>query len=433
MRTVSGRRLVLAAALAALLGSPVSEALGQTYLDLAQFEQRFGSAIGPVDRSVLGFLSLTERFSFNALLGGPGGVSEFRSFTDEARSVVDTVPIPSGSISVAYTFDPALETFVRWERPLAPAISQNARTNGRNVLTLGVSSSYLDFQQFNDSEHDDAIFTAGETITFPGVSELEGFSVRDVLYYNFKLRQQVWGFAFQFGVLDNLDVGVLVPLIDLDFRGKAIDAFAVRQPDGSVTLVDLTTLQVGRNVPGGFESLQQADFQFLAYPGIRHQESRADVGDVLLRAKYFLGATGPLDWGVLFGTWLPTGDDDDLFGVGSVRFDPRLIVSAGGPRLAAHFNGGYHADADESARNRFDYSVGGELAVTSWMTLVVDQISRIGIEGETQVRKFEIAPGVKVNPADDVVLGFNAIVPLNREGLTTEWTPNGIAEVSARF
>jgi hypothetical protein len=49
------------------------------------------------------------------------------------------------------------------------------------------------------------------------------------------------------------------------------------------------------------------------------------------------------------------------------------------------------------------------------------------------IHKFEIVPGIKVNPYKDLVFGFNAIVPLNREGLTTDWTPNGTAEVSYHF
>jgi hypothetical protein len=49
------------------------------------------------------------------------------------------------------------------------------------------------------------------------------------------------------------------------------------------------------------------------------------------------------------------------------------------------------------------------------------------------IHKFEIVPGIKLNPYKNLVFGFNAIVPLNREGLTTDWTPNGTAEVSYHF
>lgn len=422
----TGSRLwgVPSAAVLAILTLFVAEPRAQEFIDLDEFENRFDEVLGPVDRSIIGFLSLTERFSFNALLGlGTGGVESFRTFTDEARAVIDTVPIPSGSTSVTYLFDPALETFVRRELPLAPAISQNARTNGRNILTLGVSYSYLDFQKFDDFEHDNAIFEAGSALPLGG-----GFALRDILYFNFKLRQQVYAFAMQFGLLDNLDIGVFVPLIDLDFRGKAIDMFVLENPDGSVTAF----MGSGRTVPS-IKDLRQSDFFGLNFPGIQRSEHRTDVGDVILRTKYFFGSAGPVDFGALLGVSLPTGDEDDLFGVGAVRFDPRMLISSAGERVAVHVNAGYHADVEETDRDRVDYAGGGEVRVTRWLTLLVDQIGRIGVSGATQVRKFEVIPGVKLNPYGDVIVGFNAIVPLNREGLTTEWTPNATGEVTVRF
>ena len=44
-----------------------------------------------------------------------------------------------------------------------------------------------------------------------------------------------------------------------------------------------------------------------------------------------------------------------------------------------------------------------------------------------------IVPGIKVNPYGTVVIGFNAIVPLNQSGLRTDFTPNGTLEVSTVF
>src|SRR5262249_39365795 len=95
---------------------------------------------GRFDNNIQGFFN----FITNGVFGGElpqqlgfQGFSQleqgFQEFVNEAGASVDEVPIPSGSVSVAYEFDPKLETFVRVERPLAPALSQNARTNGRRV------------------------------------------------------------------------------------------------------------------------------------------------------------------------------------------------------------------------------------------------------------------------------------------------------------
>ena len=106
-----------------------------------------------------GFFSVAQRYTGTAILQGAGvpafqGLSttipEFQTFANEAQGSLDGVPIPSGSISMLYTFDPKLEIFTPVERPMAPAISQDAPTNGRNMLTFGFSYSYLDYTHFND-------------------------------------------------------------------------------------------------------------------------------------------------------------------------------------------------------------------------------------------------------------------------------------------
>ncbi len=63
----------------------------------------------------------------------------------------------------------------------------------------------------------------------------------------------------------------------------------------------------------------------------------------------------------------------------------------------------------------------------------MDQVARLEYFGDDQVRKFEVVPGVKINVVRDWVIGFNAIVPLNREGLTTNFTPNVLMDASVVF
>ena len=423
IRMIRTCSLILLVAAGTLCAIPRVTA-AQEFITLDDFNDQLPQ-LGHFDQSIVGFLSAVERFSFASILGGTTatGVPEFRTFTDEARSALDAVPVPSGSTSVAYTFDPKLETFVRWERPMSPAISQNARTNGRRVLAFGVSYSYIDYQKFDDFDHDNVIVSAGDFGT-AGV-------IQDILYFNFKLRQQVYGFSAQFGVLDNLDLGIFIPVIDLDFRGKAIDQpFVLIQPATGSFLVPLFASP--RAIPS-VSDIKQSDFFGLPYPGIRFSKNETGIGDLILRAKYYIGSTGPLDFGTSLNSSLPTGDQDNLFGVGSVRFDPRILISTATPAFAMHINGGYHADVDNGDRDRVDYGAGGEVQVTRWMSLLVDQVGRVGVRGDPQVRKFEIIPGVKINPYGGMVVGFNAIVPLNREGLTTDWTPNGVVDASFVF
>ncbi len=362
----------------------------------------------------------------------------FSDFIDEARTSIDGVPIPSGSTSVAYLWDEKLETFVRSTRPLAPAISQNARTNGRHVLTMGFSYSHVDYDQFNDDDTGRSVFSAGEI----PVVFLDGSpgTARDVLLYETDLKEHIYSFSVQFGVLENLDVGVFVPIVDMKFRSRAIDRFFLQDP-ATGEQVAANVIPIGNaflfledpTVPR-FRSIK--DIQRSAFAnqvGIRHEVDKMGIGDLVVRTKYFIGSVGPAELGGLVGVSVPTGDEDNLLGTGSVRVDPRVVVAVAGDRISAHVNAGYHADMDENDRDRVDYSVGGELKLLERVTFLIDQVGRLEVRGTTKTRKFEIVPGIKVNPFRDLVFGFNGIVPLNREGLTTRITPNAVVDATLVF
>jgi hypothetical protein len=436
----------------ALVVVPSAHAQKTQYVPLDQIQQQFGNFFDPVDKSITGFFSVAERFTGTALLQRAGvpafqglstNIPEFQTFATEAQGSLDGVPIPSGSISVLYAFDPKLEIFAPVERPMAPAISQNAPTNGRNMLTFGFSYSYLDYTHFNDFDHDNVFFSVSRGIPFSALGVNVPADLVEVMYFNFKLRQQFYGFSAQYGVLDNLDVGVFVPLVQTDFKGKAVSNFfaqvtsntplpggQVAFPGNFLELKNDGQLHLFRNLHNLRE--KDVDEVFAPHQGVSFKQSDTGIGDMVLRAKYYYGLIGPAEVGGQLGMSLPTGDEDNLQGVGSVRLDPRLIASVANALLAGHVNLGFHADTDNSDLDRFDYSVGGEYRAASWMTILVDQIGRYQVKGD-DIHKFEIAPGIKLNPYGNLVFGFNAIVPLNREGLTTDWTPNGTAEVSYHF
>ena len=54
----------------------------------------------------------------------------------------------------------------------------------------------------------------------------------EVMYFNFKLRQQFYGFSAQYGVFDNLDVGIFIPIVQTDFKGKAVSNFFAQVTSG---------------------------------------------------------------------------------------------------------------------------------------------------------------------------------------------------------
>jgi len=395
---------------------------------------------GRFDRSVQGFFEFMDDGvlkGFGEALFGGGTFARvsrgFQQFQRQAQSSTDEVPIPSGSVSVAYAYDPKLETFVREQRPFAPALSVNARTDGRGVLTVGAAFSYLQYESFEGQDRESVLFP-----TDLGITTDDGFPISDQLFFQFKLRQSIYSVSMQFGVLDNLDVGIFIPILDESFRGRIIDQFAVETQKGKFQ--PLTLSPDGRLVADSrFAPAPITLRSYNVFPGtvpsagFFFSKNTWGVGDVILRTKAFFGSAGPLDFGGAVNLSLPTGDEDDLLGVGSVRVDPRLLISTANDRFGLHTNQAFHFDVDDQDRDRYDYSVGGEVLLTPWLTLLLDQVGRIEVSGADKIRKFEIVPGIKANVYGDLIVGFNAIVPLNDAGLTTDFTPNATVEVSKVF
>ncbi len=417
--------------LAALCGSSAVSAQTvppvDTPFEIAN-EQIFG---GKYDRSIRGFFAFeTDRIfgfvaEFENKTTNRRTNDAFKKFEEEAGASVDEVPIPSGSVSVRYAYDSTLETFVRQQRPFSPALSSNAATDGRGILTIGVSYSHLDYDKFDGKDHDAVALPSDPVEAF-------GPNVVDLLLFQFELRQSIYSISLQYGVLDNLDIGVFVPIFDQRFKGFLIDRFVLQNPDGSYTRVDSqgNELPPTRKVDRAFFNVAPGEIPNV---GTSFEHNTQGVGDIVVRSRMHFGSVDSLDFGAAVNLSLPTGDEDDLMGVGAVRVDPRLLVSLGTDRFAVHTNQGFHIDVDESSRDRYDYSIGGELAVTPWASILLDQVGRIEIQGDSKVKKFDVVPGIKVNPVGNVVFGFNAVVPLNDDGLRTKFTPNATGELSVTF
>jgi hypothetical protein len=392
---------------------------------------------GRFNDSISGFFSLVSDGLFQQQF--PRVNQGFEEFQNEARASVDEVPIPSGSVSVAYTFDSKLETYVRQERPFAPVLSLNARTDGKGVLTLGTAYSYVNYETFNGEDRKNVVFPAPL-----GVTDIFGNPVSDQVLFNFKLQQSIYTVALSYGLLDNVDVGVLIPVIKESFRGSIIERFF---SDAGAGFLQPATLLFDGNgniafVPDPRLPTVPSPVNLRAYnvpvgdlplPGVVYRKNTYGVGDLLLRTKAFLGTVGGFEVGSAVSMALPTGDEDNLLGVGSVRFEPALLISTSSDRFALHTNQGVHVDVDDHERDRYDYTVGGELLLTRWATLLLDQVGHLEFSGQDKVQKFEVVPGLKVNPYGNVIVGFNAILPLNRDGLRTDYTPNATVEISKAF
>jgi hypothetical protein len=289
----------------------------QSIEEFNAFAEFAGLPGAPFDRSPLGFLDALDAF----FLSQQGS---FEGFSRAAASAIDRVPVPSGSTSVSYRYDETLETFERFDAPLTPSLSQNARTNGKGVITIGFAFTELSYDEFDGQDRQNVLFSIFEGPTFDPAS---GVPADFVNRFDFKLRQQVYATSISYGVLENLDVGVLIPVIDSSFSAVSTGRFFGVTPDGGyvpAVIVD-GALAPDPSLPVVFPELGEIDNVAFAGGldrsifGLGFRDDTTGVGDVVVRSRYFIGSQGPVDLGASLAVTTP--------GVSSRASSPRSPAS----------------------------------------------------------------------------------------------------------
>ena len=193
------------------------------------------------------------------------------------------------------------------------------------------------------------------------------------------------------GVLDNLDVGVLVPYIRLTLNG---------------------TSQIFTDAAGEVQRVLLSS-------------STSGFGDVALFTKYKFAQFGPppaVGAGpngalAVAGTFrLPTGSEEELRGLGVGRAQVAFIGSAAFGRFSPHVNVGYAIRSDTDV-SQFQWIAGADLLTTRWLTLVADFLGYYDHINDNVVQS---AIGFKANPIGGLVASVGFQFPVNRDGLRAD-------------
>jgi len=351
----------------------------------------------------------------------PGGIFHLPHFTvgseqqltvlnDSLRGQLATVPLPSPASGFTFQFDPSLGTFVRSTESFGPIYAQRADTLGRGKLSFGFSYSRYTFDSLDGKNLDD-----GELVlTFkhqeiPGNNAFERDIIRGQVFA--KVDSDVFVLSGTYGILDNLDVSLALPIIHNQVRIKGV----------ATIIPDPGTAPGTHQFSNGSNTL------------VTHASGEAtNVGDMLVRGKYNFYRSGPLALAAALDIRLPTGSTEDLTGVGTTRVGPTFIASASFNRFSPHVNVGVLLGDTSKIENEFFYNVGFDWGVIGPLTLNFDILGRRIIDNErikagtTQTADDNIvdaAMGFKFNPWRNTLLFFNMLVPLNRTGLRDNFTP----------
>jgi hypothetical protein len=351
---------------------------------------------------------------------------------DSLLATLATLPLPSPAAGFTFSFDPAVGALVRSTENFGPIYSQRADTTGRGKLTFGISYSRFTFDKLDGKSLDDGELevtfqheTTGANLG-RGPFVFERDTIKAKIFAD--ITSDVFVVSATYGVLENLDVSIAVPIIHTDIRLK-----------GVATIVKTGTTQPGQN-PNLHRFSDGSDTLT-----VRASDDSTGVGDIVLRAKWNFLRTDPILLATGLDLRLPSGSVDNLRGVGTPVVSPVLIASTR-PLMgfSPHASIGFHFSGDtDKVDHEFYWNLGFDWSIFQPVTFVFDILGRRIIDnsrieagqlpGGTRISGSTIvdaAIGVKVNVWKNVLGVASVLLPLNSTGLRDKATPLVGLEVS---
>jgi Putative MetA-pathway of phenol degradation len=363
--------------------------------------------------------------------------SNFRQFTTALVGQLVSLPLPSPTGGFTYEFDATLGVFQRTTTSFGPILADRADTIGAHRVSLGFAFQRYKYDTIEGLDLDQvpAVFTHDNAFLLGGREDV----VTTSSAINARVSQATTFVTV--GVTDRLDVSLAIPLIDNELQ----------------VVSDATIHRLGTTNPlTHFFRLSNGD---VGERRLFTASARATgIGDLLVRVKSNAFRWDSNGFAAGVDLRLPTGDEMDLLGSGTVGLQPFLIWSATYGSVSPHVNGSYRwngssvlaGDPVAGERAHFPdqagYAVGADLSVNPRLTLAFDILGQYVIDAE-RVRpdtfqaldgrstfpnivftrdSFNLlsgSVGMKANLLQRLLLDVNLLFKIDEHGLRDRLTP----------
>jgi hypothetical protein len=322
-----------------------------------------------------------------------------------------------------FTFDFELGVPIQKAGSLGPLIAERAETIGKKRLSVAFSASSLEFKRLDgDKLNNLTIFLASADflpgpngdgrlgpdppcdpsdpaacVVDPTVVELDQIRVD----LDIEMEQQIFAAFAKYGVLDNWDVEVVIPIVRTRVRADA-EATIIRNPFDEDKSEQLNQFDPAR----GGDS-----------PTSSSGGTETGIGDVLFRTKYnFLRDRDPWpDLAVVGQVEVPTGDEDDLLGTGETAFRFSLVASQPFGWFTPHLNLGYETSTGPSERDNLRYIVGFDARLNPRLTVALEAVGVYGPNVKlVDNHLVDFAAGMRGKVWRSLLLNVNVQIPINR-------------------
>jgi Putative MetA-pathway of phenol degradation len=314
---------------------------------------------------------------------------------------------------------------------LGPVFGERWQTLGRGRLLVGVNYTAVRFTEVRGEKLDDLRLTLTHENEPGAGGDLLGDPPfeRDVIDIRTSLEASADALVAYatYGLTNTIDVGVAVPVVRTSVDGHSL-----------ATIVQTTDQQL--HIFGTEANPSQTSTA-------TSSGSATGIGDIAARIKLNLRQSPQFGVSVLGDLRLPTGDEDNLHGSGSVALRALGILSAQLGSFSPHGNVGYVYRGGETQNSAVLTVLGFDQIVTPRVTLAVDAIGQwqVGqdaltlpepahyIDGSVIQRTsipdvrddlVDGSVGVKVMTPGDFIIVGNSIFALNNGGVRADvvWT-----------
>ncbi len=359
--------------------------------------------------------------------------AEFTQFGVALTSQLAAVPLPSPASGFTYEFDSNLGVFQRTSQSFGPILAERAETIGGGRFTFGFTFQNFSFDSIEGLDIDSipAVFTHDSAELRGGREDL----VTTVNSVDARVNQFT---AFiSYGLTDRLDLSLAIPVVSTD-----------------LTVISNATVQrIGTTNP-------ETHF-FRAYDDSVGEQriftafgSASGIGDLTLRLKGRMAGSAALGLDVR----VPTGDEENLLGVGAPGVRPFFVLSRSSKAFSPHMNVGYLWNGssvlagDPSTGEAGDlpdqvtYVFGADFGVSQRFTFVLDVLGTYlidaprlnqstfhALDGRSTFPTVSFttesynllsgAVGFKLNVVESLLVDVNLLFNLDNNGLRDKITP----------
>jgi hypothetical protein len=305
---------------------------------------------------------------------------------------------PSNSISPAFSFayDAGLGTFVTTTESLGPIYAERPRTVGKGKFNVNLSYTAFEYDKFEGANLGNLqapALHAADSLAPP--NQRTCFELDELaLNFNVDIRTNILALTSTYGVTDNLDIGILIPYVDVRVRVKS-----------------RAVLQISPNNPTPGEHRFGPES-----PDDEASGKARGLGDILLQAKYHWHKSDTHNLAGAVLVKAATGDERNFLGTGDTTVRPYLIYATSFGNFSPHLNLGYKFNLDDSGKSAIEYVAGFDYGRGNY-TVALDVFGYRQKANGIGDNIINGSLGIKWRPANEYIVFANILVPLNNSGL----------------